>query len=266
MSYTQVKQSTHETRIVAPPSELQDDKLLANNIRKTLVTEIRASLWKRYINHSHQIGAGRLDAKKSPKKNVDCIRYVRDSIADGYDAIGYTETANKIRKTNSGMELAKILQARNWRIVYYNANTAEEGNNGENKYTLNEYNAHKTYYRNKPSSTVKVDDAWLDFGVKSPNFDPSTIEKINKEEIGFISAFGGTHTALLRDGAVYEVHRDQDSVPIDPQKLKGLQESPDKLYEKTDFNKWHKDDEGHRYKAGVVILPPNPLATSNFPQ
>lgn len=163
------------------------------------------------------------------------------------------------------MELAKNLQARNWRIVYYNANTAEEGNNGENKYTLNEYNAYKTYYRNQPAVSVKVDDAWLDFGTNSSKFDPGTVEKINKEKIGFISAFGGTHTALLRDGAVYEVHRDQYSVPVDSQKINDLKESPDNLYEKKDFNKWHGDEVGHRYKAGVVVLPPFSQKNDNLP-
>lgn len=71
------------------------------------------------------------------------------------------------------------------------------------------------------------------------------------KDFGFIAANGAAHTALLMNGAVYETHYFKegfDSYPIETKE-------DDKLYGKSDFNKW-KQTPGEKKKSGVILLPP----------
>lgn len=240
-----------ERRYVAPPSELINDKDLPEEQRQKLIETMRNSLYERYKKHGHQIGSQHPDMKTSPKKNVDCIRYVKAAIADGYEAIGMPETARKIHSFHKGTDLARYLKSRGWRAVYYNSETDDEGEEEQNKRTLKHVNESNAYFPYDPDWRVNIDDKWLDYGVQSNKYSQAVNDKITQEDFGFVNANNGTHTALLMNGAVYEVHRNKE----------GFNEYPpdtpesEKLYEKQDFNRWNQS-KGEKKKQGVVMLPP----------
>lgn len=252
-------QPSVERRYVSSP-ELADDRLLTKNERDKLIATIRQSLYERYKNHGHETGSQYKNNSENedythqlPKKEVHCFSYVQQSMADGYRAIDKPEAAKKILSFDKGTDLSRYLKGRGWRAVYYNSDTNDPGKNEQNSTTLKHVRQTGSYYPNRPEWTVPVDDQWLDYGIHSQNYSEEINKRINKEDFGFVNANNGGHTALLMNGALYEVHWLRDGEEDYPP---GTPESH-KLYEKTDFNKWkqHKNEE---QKQGVVMLPPLP--------
>lgn len=255
MQNTRMTEVKKEVRITSPyPSNTHDDKNLSPEQHKTLITTIRNALYNRYKDQGKYVGSKHSN-KGTGKKEISCISYVSDCIAEGYEAIHNPGVAAQVRKISDGTAMAKFLQKRGWGVKYYNADTSDHLEGNEGKVSWGQVKKTGRYHTGSERENVPVDGSWLDYGIDSPGYSQEKTDEIAREDIGIVSAFGGYHTGLLMNGAVYEAHWLQEGHDAYPD---GTREQ-DKVLGREDFNKWNQE-KGNKKKSGLVILPPRPAS------
>ncbi|MGL1937240.1 MAG: hypothetical protein OCD01_19590 [Fibrobacterales bacterium] len=183
---------------------------------------------------------------------TSCIGYVLQALKNAHKQSYAEKDYKKIYsfvKDGKGTTLAKGLEAAGWQGIYFNQDTKnpcdlkDDGNPTKSEHSYSYAMAKKTrkYYNLKVHGfvinfrpTTEFNDTTKPTTITTK--DSGNITKLRTIPFGVINTKGGTHTALLINGKVYEVHWDNSQYDLD-------------LYDITDFeNDWD-------WISGIIHIP-----------
>jgi subtilisin family serine protease len=145
----------------------------------------------------------------------DCTEYVKAVLKRGFDAKGLSATWGDVLKQATlrsgraglkGTEVMRALQTmRGWEAVFWAPDPLDPADSqSEHPYAFKVVRAKGTYYGLAIDRTKSVLN-YRRTNAASP-VDTSGIERLRRLQFGVLAARGGTHMAMVVNGAVYEVH------------------------------------------------------------
>lgn len=198
-------------------------------------------------------------------EETSCIGYVEKAMKLGYEKTGMSGDWKQIWsnvRDERGDLLAKALVQRGWLAIYYNPDVnhpEDDGPPGSQAYKDASEHTHsyKIAKENKKYYGIKISDMLLNYYPTQISSSPDNREvvryyrkpdtptpetkvpkKFSELPFGFIIGRGGSHTAMIIKGKIYEVHWDVGFYLNDPL-----------LFDKTDFiNEWV-------WNSGVIVVP-----------
>ena len=154
--------------------------------------------------------------------STSCIDYVLDVFKSGFNKTGMSAEWNNISnyvKEGKGQCLAEGLVKNGWVAIYYNPDVFHPNDNdNEHCYSYKRAKEKGEYGSTQFPPVVEISDMIINYRPTegtSFSFEPknketlkdtSKLKKINDVPFGFIMGRGGTHTALIIKGIIYQVH------------------------------------------------------------
>ncbi len=158
-------------------------------------------------------------------EHTSCIDYVLDTFKTGFEKSNMSVEWEKIYnyvKQGKGMYLAEGLIKHGWVSIYYNPDVYHPNDDDdEHPYSYTIAKRDKTYGTSANPPIVPVFDFVVNYRPtpksskgnftfppkdKETTKETSQLDKLNKVPFGFIMGRGGSHTALLIKGKIYQVH------------------------------------------------------------
>lgn len=186
------------------------------------------SLWAaahardRMLNHQESFdatGVGTIEGVHAENKTAgaereDCTTFILETLEAAFVSAGKGALWNSVKRTAiktsgeqgfKGIELMKALQAQaGWKSLFWAPDTQVSADESqEHTYASAIAERKGTYY----GVDVEQDMAVTDYRkTDGSGGDQSSIEQLKQVPVGVLAARGGTHMALMINGAVYEVH------------------------------------------------------------
>jgi hypothetical protein len=231
------RRGSETTSEVDPGAVATDDRDVHSMNRQQLATILASpeaygfSVWAaahardRMLEHQQAVdadGIGTIEGihtedKTAGAEREDCTTYVLETLGAAFQAAGQQALWNQVKAEASrnsgsggfkGIELMKALQNRaGWKSLFWAADTQTSADgDAEHTFAASVAERRGTYY----GAEVEDDLAVTNYRrtEEGATADLTGIESLQQLPFGVLAARGGTHMALLLNGAVYEVHWD----------------------------------------------------------